>query len=139
MQQRSTRSLLRAVLFLWNRKLPSPEPECQTFVFQECQRKTWKDGHFKACKKRNTVKPKRTQKTGQILQAQGQQNPDSESPNVIKDEKNEKSDSEEYEIITTTITKIALQEDLSFPVIDQNGKHLFSVSQKQINENKDFA
>lgn len=111
--------------------------------FQQCQRKAWKDGHFKVCKKRNTAK--KTALTGQkhVSRDQEIQNHDSElsrpKPIVSRDEKKDENDSDEYEIITTKITKMTLDEDFSFPVIDNSGNHLFSVSQKQINENKDLA
>ena len=63
----------------------------------------------------------------------------SPSPKKSKVEEKDERDSDEYEIISTTVTKMTLQEDFCFPVIDKNGNHLLSVTQKQINENKDFA
>jgi len=105
-------------------------------MFQECQRKAWKNDHYKTCKNRNTVPktaPKQTERIGQKLIFR-----ETEVESSGAEKKNE-IEFDEYEIISTTVTKMALHEDICFPVIDKNGKHLFSVTQKQINENKDLA
>lgn len=57
----------------------------------------------------------------------------------IEHDSDENDSEEEYKIITTTVEKMTLKDDISFPVIDKTGNHLFSVTQKQINENKDLS
>ena len=42
------------------------------------------------------------------------------------------------ETITTTVQKMVIPEDFSFPVLDDAGKLLFSVTQREINENKEL-
>jgi len=105
-------------------------------LFQECQRKAWKDGHYKICKKRNTVPKIAPNKTERIGQKQIFRETKLEGSRA---EKENESEFDEYETISTTVTKMTLHQDICFPVIDKNGKHLFSVTQKQINENKDLA
>jgi len=64
-----------------------------------------------------------------------------EAKNEIEEENatNEtESDSDMYETVSTTIKKMTIPEDFSFPVIDSAGNHIFSVTQREINENKEL-
>ena len=61
--------------------------------------------------------------------------------NCVPEENNERDeDSEpEYEIVTSTVEKFrSLPESFLYPVIDNEGNHLFSVSQREINQNKEL-